>query len=137
MGALPPILAVDDDPDDLFIVKRLLTRAGVENKLVTFEDPAAALDHLELESRNPDIRYVPCVILSDLHMPGMDGIELTKRVRAHPRLGALPVVIITSSEDPADEANARAAGATQFLRKYPSSEGMRRLIASLPCQTIG
>lgn len=136
MGALPPILIVDDDPDDLFILKRLLSKAGVQNKVIAFEDPAAVIDHLELESKNPDRRFVPCIVFTDLNMPGMSGIELTAWIRAHPALKELAVVVISSSTAPADEEHARSAGALRFLPKYPSSEALRILVASVPCGPI-
>ena len=132
MGALPPILIVDDDPDDLFILKRLLSKGGVQNKVIAFEDPSAAIDHLELESRNPDRRFMPCIVFTDLNMPGMSGIELTAWIRAHPALMELAVVVISSSTDPVDEEHARTAGALRFLSKYPSPETLRNLVASLP-----
>jgi len=133
MGALPPILIVDDDPDDLFILKRLLLKAGVLNKVITFEDPSAVIDHLELESNSSDRRFMPCIVFTDLNMPGMSGIELTAWIRAHPALKELAVVIITSSTDPADAENARAAGVVRFLSKYPSPEALHTLLAAVPC----
>jgi CheY-like chemotaxis protein len=136
MGALPPILIVDDDPDDLFIFKRLLSKAGIQNKIIAFEDPTAAIDYLELESHNPDRRFIPCVVLTDLHMPEMTGFDVVTWVRAHPKFKDLPVIIISSSESPEDEQHAAKVGATRFLRKYPSSDGVRSLIAGLPCQGL-
>ncbi len=136
MGSLPPILIVDDDPDDLFILKRLLSKGGIENKIIAFEDPSAAIDHLELESKNPDKRFMPCVVFSDLHMPGMNGFELTAWIRNHAALRDLPVIIISSSELPEDEVRARREGAIRFLRKYPSSDGLRALFGSLKCGPI-
>jgi len=133
MGALPPILIVDDDPDDLFILKRLLTKAGVQNKVIAFEDPTAVIDYLELESKNPDRRFMTCIVFTDLNMPGMSGVELTTWIRGHPALRDLAVVIISSSTAPNDEAHARTAGALRFLTKYPSAETLRTLVAALPC----
>lgn len=133
MGSLRPILIVDDDPDDLFILKRLLLKGGIENKIIAFEDPSAAIDHLELESKNPDQRFMPCVVFTDLHMPGMNGFELTAWVRSQARLEKLPVVVISSSDLPDDEVRARREGALRFLRKYPSSESLRALVSGLAC----
>ncbi len=136
MSALPPILLIDDDPDDLFIFRRLLAKAGVQNKIVAFDDAAAAMDYLDLESRNPDRRFLPCVTLTDLHMPGVNGLEVTAWIRAHPVLNTMAVIVLSSSEAPEDEARAKARGATRFLRKYPSSHGLSLLIAGLPCATV-
>lgn len=57
MSNPPPILIVDDDPDDIFILKRLLTKAGIENKTVSFEDPCAAVAHLQAEIHERDERF--------------------------------------------------------------------------------
>jgi CheY-like chemotaxis protein len=133
MGALAPILIIDDDPDDLFIFRRLLAKGGVKNKIIAFEDGAAAIDYLELESKNQDQRFAPCAVLTDLDMPEVTGVDLVVWVRAHPILKNLPVIIISSSESPHDEKRAMEAGATRFLRKYPSSNDLRKLIDGLNC----
>lgn len=126
-------MLIDDDPDDLFIVRRLLGKAGVQNKIVTFEDPRAALDYLSREGQSPDPRFVPCVVITDLNMPGMSGIEVVKWIRAHPHLRDMKIVMMTDSADPAAETAARAAGVTRFVPKYPTSHGLRILIGDLPC----
>jgi CheY-like chemotaxis protein len=79
---------------------------------------------------------MPCIVLTDLNMPGMNGIELTSWIRAHPALKQLAVVIISSSTAPVDEEHARTAGADGFLSKYPSSEALRTLVNSLPCGPV-
>lgn len=136
MGGLPPILIIDDDPDDLFVFRRLLAKGGVDNKIVAFEDARAAIDYLERESNNPDPRFLPCAVLTDLNMPELSGFEVTEWIRAHPRLGSLAVIIVSSSESPHDEKRAKEVGATRFVRKFPSSDGVRTLIAALPCTSI-
>jgi hypothetical protein len=65
MRPFPPILIIDDDPDDVFIFRRLLAKAGVENKLVAFEDARAALDYLDLESRNAERAFAPGAVMTD------------------------------------------------------------------------
>lgn len=134
---LPPILIIDDDPDDLFIFRRLLAKGGIQNKIVAFEDPRAALEYLELESKNPDGTFAPCAVMTDLNMPELSGFDVTEWIRAHRTWSGLPVIIVSSSESPHDEARAKELGATRFVRKYPSSDGVRQLIQALGCSPRG
>jgi CheY-like chemotaxis protein len=131
--ALPPILLVDDEPDDLFILRRLITKAGIKNKVVAMEDPLTAIDYLDLEAKNGRPLFIPCVVILDLNMPGKNGLDLTRWVRAHPKLKDTRVVMITDSDNPADEERAREAGVTSFLRKFPTVQGIGTVLADLPC----
>jgi CheY-like chemotaxis protein len=69
MVALPPILIVDDDADDIFILKRLLAKANITHKVVSFEDARAAFAYLQAEIAAGDKIYYPCVAFTDLNMP--------------------------------------------------------------------
>ncbi len=120
MDLLPPILIVDDDPDDLFILKRLLAKAGVKNKVLAIEDAPAAVAYLEAESANPASRYIPWMIFTDLHMPRIDGIDFVKWIRSKPAFQHLIVIMVSSSEDPQDKAKALQAGVNRFALKYPN-----------------
>ena len=122
-------MLVDDDPDDLFILRRLLGKAGIKNKTVAFEDSKAAVAHLEAEIANGDTLYLPCVIFTDLHMPRMNGLEFTAWVRAQSALAKSVVIMVSSSESPEDRVRAREAGATQFLLKYPAASVLERIVA--------
>ena len=122
-------MLVDDDPDDLFILRRLLGKAGIKNKTVAFEDPKAAVAHLEAEIANGDTLYFPCVIFTDLHMPRMTGFEFTAWVRAQKALAKSAVIMVSSSESPHDKARAQEAGATHFLLKYPAASVLERLVS--------
>jgi len=133
MASLPPILLVDDEPDDLYILRRLIVKAGVKNKVVAMEDPLAAIEYLDLEARSGRPLFVPCVILTDLNMPGKNGCEFTRWIRAHPELKDIRVIMVTDSEDPADEQRAAEAGVSRFVRKFPTSHGVETLLADLPC----
>jgi len=129
MTDLPPVLLVDDEPDDVFILKRLLLRAGIQNKVISFEDSNTAVAFLEGESVHPDSPYLPWIIFTDLNMPRLDGIEFTKYIRSLPRLKTLTIVMVTSSEQPSDRHKAEAAGVNRFMLKYPSV-GMLQTLAS-------
>jgi two-component system response regulator len=135
MPGLPPIMLIDDEPDDLFIVRRLLAKAGVQNKIVAFEDPRGALDYLTRESENADPLFIPCVVITDFHMGPMTGVDVIKAIRANPRLSDTKIIMMSDSANPQDESAALAAGATRFVSKYPTSHGLKRLLGELPCST--
>ncbi|HUR59988.1 MAG TPA: response regulator [Opitutaceae bacterium] len=124
---------VDDDPDDLFILRRLLGKAGIKNKTVAFEDPKAAMAHLVAEIANGDTLYLPCVIFTDLHMPRVSGFEFTAWIRAQPALAKSTVIMVSSSEIPEDRGRAVEAGAKHFLLKYPPASVLQRLMAEAHC----
>lgn len=126
-------MLVDDDPDDLFILRRLLGKAGIKNKTVAFEDPSAAVAHLEAEIARGDTLYFPCVIFTDLHMPRMNGLEFAAWVRTQPALARSVVMMVTSSERPEDEARAREVGVKHFLIKYPAASVLEKLLAEAGC----
>ena len=133
MSSLPPILIVDDDPDDVFILKRLLLKAEVPNKTVTFEDPEAAVAHLESVLRSGEKLYVPCLVFTDLNMPRMDGFEFTQWIRRQPALSDVHVIMVSSSEHPADASRALAVGAQKYVVKYPPASVVAQLIKTGGC----
>ncbi|MDJ0720898.1 MAG: response regulator [Desulfobacterales bacterium] len=101
------ILVVDDDPKNVKLMCGLLARDGYE--LNTTEDGPAAL--AQVEAHPPD------VILLDVMMPGMDGYEVTRRLKAGRDTQAIPIILITALDSPADRARGLEAGAEEFLTK--------------------
>lgn len=102
------ILAVDDEPFNLMIIEELL--AG-EHELVTAGDGLEAWQLLDREPERFD------VVLLDRQMPGMDGMETLRRIRADPRFGLIPVIMQTAACAPGDVAKGLAAGAWYYLAK--------------------
>jgi len=102
------ILVVEDDPKLRFIIEKQLLDAGFDT--VAVEGGDAALR--ELGSFTPDL-----VLLNILLPPGMDGIELCKRIRADQRLARIPVIFLTGSENPESRARCLAAGADDYITK--------------------
>jgi|GEM_PF-3307539 len=129
MAKLPPVLVVDDEPDDVFILKRLLIKAELENKLVTFEDSRVAVEYLDIESQRSNSSFIPWIIFTDLQMPSVNGIELTRWVRTKPALSDVVIVMVTSSESESDRLNAMSAGVSEFLAKYPTVAALTRILA--------
>jgi two-component system response regulator len=113
------ILLVEDDADDELLTRRTLKKSNICNEVVVARDGAEALDYLfatgRYEGRDPSA--VPQVVLLDLGLPKVDGLEVLGRIRSDERTRLLPVVILTSSEDQEDVVNGYGLGANSFVRK--------------------
>ncbi len=113
------ILLVEDNPDDEALTLRALKKNNITNKVAVAHDGVEALDYLfgtgpyEGQEPNP----LPAVILLDLKLPKLDGLEVLKRIRAHPRTKLLPVVILTTSKEEQDIINGYSFGANSYVRK--------------------
>lgn len=107
------ILLVEDNPDDEALTKRALKANNISNEVVIARDGAAALDYLfSSDSRDP-----PAVILLDLKLPKVDGLEVLRRIRENDRTKLLPVVILTSSKEEQDIVSGYSLGANSYVRK--------------------
>lgn len=123
MSALPIILLVDDDEDHLFVAERALSRAGIRARLCMAREGKEALRVLEQEAAATDGGAIALVML-DLRMPGMSGIEMLDRMRGDERLCAIPVVVISSSDRPEEVREAYAHGANSYVvKRYGGSPG--------------
>ena len=113
------ILLVEDNPDDRDLALIAFKEAPVQNKVVVFEDGETALDFLLGTGHysGRDLAVMPKLILLDIKLPRMDGLELLRRLRAHPRTQLLPVVILTSSREERDLATSYRLGANSYIRK--------------------
>jgi two-component system response regulator len=105
------VLIVDDSRDETEITKRVLTKAGTPLKVVSVARGEEALALLK------GTDSLPSLILLDLKMPGMNGVETLRRIRADDRLKRVPVAIVTNSSLEADRNESFAAGADNFLNK--------------------
>ena len=113
------IVVVDDNHDDLFILKRLLSRAGLKNAFVSFDHAADAKRFLEAAIRTPDTNLLPAAIFTDKQMPEMNGFDLLKWVREQPQLKKIPFFMLTSSGLAGDATRAKQLRATRFMEKFP------------------
>ena len=98
------ILLVEDNPSDIMLTKRALDQNKITNKLVVAEDGREALDYLLGAGKyaGRDVRALPAVVLLDLKLPLIDGLEVLKEIRANEFTRLLPVVILTSSDHEKD-----------------------------------
>jgi two-component system, response regulator len=112
-------LLVEDNPDDELFTRRTLKKSNVCNQLVVAHDGAEALDYLFCTGTHEgrDSGTMPQVILLDLDLPKIDGLEVLKRIRSDERTRRLPTVIFTSSEDQEDLVAGYGFGANSYVRK--------------------
>jgi two-component system response regulator len=106
------ILLVEDNPDDEALTLRALKRNRIANEVVVARDGAEALELL-----HGDRAFAPCVILLDLKLPKIDGLEVLRRIRSEPSTKVMPVVILTSSKEERDLAESYSLGANSYIRK--------------------
>jgi two-component system, response regulator len=113
------ILLVEDNPDDEELTKRAFEVCKLSNEIVVVRDGMEALDYLFATGthadRDPEL--LPQVVLLDLNLPKIDGLEVLRRIRADARTRRLPVVVLTSSSEERDIVQSYDLGANSFVRK--------------------
>jgi CheY-like chemotaxis protein len=127
------ILLVEDNPDDQALTLRALKAHKIMNEVVVAEDGAEALEYLHATGVHAgrDPSDLPQIVLLDLKLPKIDGLEVLKRIRSEPRTRLLPVVILTSSKEERDLVNGYSLGANSYVQKPVDfkefSEAVRQL----------
>ena len=113
------ILLVEDNPDDELLALRALRKNGVVNEIVVAHDGVEALDYLFAtgDYSGRDIEDTPQLVLLDLKLPRVDGLEVLRRLRSDERTRLLPVVILTSSKERQDMLDGYGLGANSYVRK--------------------
>ncbi|MEJ2180044.1 MAG: response regulator [Gammaproteobacteria bacterium] len=113
------ILLVEDNPDDVTLTLRALKKNNLLNEVIVARDGVEALDFLFCEGNyaNRAPEHLPELILLDLKLPKVDGLEVLKRIRANGRTKLLPVVILTSSNEQSDIISGYELGVNSYIRK--------------------
>jgi len=113
------ILLAEDNPDDVLLTQRAFKKSNILNELVVVRDGEEALDYLFAEGKykNRDKNIMPELILLDLKMPKLDGLQVLERIRKDPRTKQLPVVILTTSKEESDVVKSYCLGANSFISK--------------------
>jgi len=127
------ILLVEDNPDDELLTLRALKKSGVRNEVVVAHDGVEALDYLFASGPHSgrDPAVMPQLILLDLKLPRVDGLEVLRRLRSDERTRRLPVVILTSSREQRDMLEGYGLGANSYIRKPVNFEQFVKTIELL------
>lgn len=127
------ILLVEDNPSDIDLTRRALARSGIANPLVTVEDGQEALDFLfcqgAFSARDP--ADTPVLVLLDLKLPRVGGLEVLRRIKSEPATRRIPVVILTSSNEHADVAAGYDLGSNSYIRKPVAFEQFAETVRQL------
>lgn len=113
------ILLVEDNSDDEALTLRAFKKSNITNQVMVARDGAEALDYMFGNGKfaGRDVQDLPQVILLDLKLPKVDGLEVLKRIREDSRTKLVPVVILTSSNEQEDRRNGYGLGANSYIRK--------------------
>jgi CheY-like chemotaxis protein len=129
-GELVTIVFAEDDDGHAELIKRNLHRAGLRNGLVRLKDGQEVLDHF----RGPDAcnsHGRACVLLLDIKMPRVDGIEVLRQLKADPKTATVPVIMLTTTDDPREIKRCYELGCNVYVTKpveyEPFIEAIRRL----------
>ncbi len=134
MPDLQPItlVLVEDDPGHARLIEKNLRRASLSNDLVMFNNGYQAVEYVfcegDYESRNPND---PLLILLDLNLPGMDGYEILQRVKSNQQTRQIPIVILTTTDDPREIARCYELGCNVYVTKPVDYEQFSEAIQKL------
>jgi len=118
MNELRPILLVEDDPRDAELTLRALTDCNLANRVTVVSDGVEAMEYLQYEGNHKTRKKEnPAVVLLDIKMPRMDGIEVLRAVRSDINLKTLPIVMLTSSREDPDLYECYALGVNAYVVK--------------------
>ena len=127
------ILLVEDNPNDAEMTIRTLKKANLANKLIHLKDGAEALDFIFARGNFADreIENKPKVILLDIKMPKVDGIEVLRQIKSNNTTKAIPVVIMTSSKEEQDIITSYNLGVNSYVVKPVDFEGFAKAVSEL------
>ncbi|MDP3911579.1 MAG: response regulator [Gemmatimonadales bacterium] len=111
------IMLVEDNPDDVALTMRALQSHNITNDVIVAQDGVQALECLFGTKDRPALEELPAVVLLDLKLPKVNGMEVLQRIRADERTRLLPVVILTSSDEERDVIDGYSLGANSYVRK--------------------
>lgn len=124
------VLVVEDNPNDVAIVKRAMRKSDVKSELYFARDGAEALDFLYQQGDFEDAPR-PDLILLDLNLPKIKGLEVLAKIKADEHLRRLPVIVLTISEREEDMVKAYDSGAASYMTKPVDSKDFERLIQTV------
>jgi two-component system response regulator len=127
------ILLIEDNPDDAMLTIAALQKKDLANKLIHLKDGVEALDFIygtgAYEGRRTDV--IPKVILLDLKMPRLNGLEVLAKIKSDPQTAMIPVVVLTSSFEDSDVKRAYQLGANSFIVKPVEFDSFAQTVANV------
>jgi two-component system response regulator len=129
------ILLVDDNPDDVYLTLHAFRQNNILNEILVAHDGVEALDLLL--PTGPDRPVRPAIVLLDINMPRMGGLEVLKRLRSDPRTRSLPVIMLTTSTEDRDIAESYDGGANSYVAKPVTSEQFLEAAKTLGVYWLG
>jgi two-component system response regulator len=133
MASDRPIMLVEDNPDDEALTLRAFNKNRISNPVIVARDGVEALDYLFGTGHHAgrDLSIMPAVVLLDLKLPRIDGLEVLRRIRANERTSLLPVVILTTSKEQQDIYEGYSLGANSYIRKPVDFENFIQAVGQL------
>jgi two-component system, response regulator len=130
---LKSILLVEDNPDDEALALRAMSKMKISNQVFVVHDGAEALDFLFATGTyaNRTLVELPAVILLDLKLPKIDGLEVLRRLRAKEQTRLIPVVVLTNSNEEQDIVHSYSLGANSYVRKPVDFQTFTSLVGQL------
>jgi CheY-like chemotaxis protein len=126
------ILVAEDDPGHARLIEKNLTRAGLHNNIRRFDNGQSVLDFLFSRGPGPYIeRGMPYLLLLDIRMPQVDGIEVLRQLKADAALKKIPVIMLTTTDDPREVERCHAIGCSGYIVKPVDYEKFAEAIKSL------
>lgn len=112
------IIIVDDEPGHVELVRRNLRRSGVNNEIKSFQRGEDALDFLFRKGPHAErSEEHPLLVLLDINMPGLDGVEVLRRIKDEPRTKRIPVIMLTTTDDPREVERCYELGCSIYIKK--------------------
>jgi CheY-like chemotaxis protein len=111
------ILVADDDPGHMRLIEKNLRRAAVANRIEGFEDGQQLLDFLFCRGPRKRKRETPYLLLLDIRMPKLDGVEVLRQLKDDPELRKIPVIMLTTTDDPREVERCHALGCSNYIVK--------------------
>jgi CheY-like chemotaxis protein len=137
MNQKPTILIVEDDEGHAILIRENLEAAGLANRIEHFRDGQAILDYLFRDRPTGENSYL---VLLDIRMPKVDGIEVLRRLKADPELKTLPVIMLTTTDDTREVERCHQLGCSVYIQKPVDyerfTEAIRRLGLFLPLMLV-
>ncbi|MBK8804961.1 MAG: response regulator [Fibrobacteres bacterium] len=129
-----PILLVEDNPDDVLLTRRAFRKMGIPNEIVAVSDGVAAIEAL---TATPFDKSLPALVLLDLKLPKVDGIEVLRRIREQGRTRVIRVVVLTSSREDKDILRCAELGANSYIRKPIDFDEFLRAVQKISDYWLG